>query len=239
MKCVRNKNKKREKERKKKILRILTTVFTSTITTNMSELPISYDNKSKKLSLSTIPDENNEDLLQLKLDVDQLNTLTQEIINQGSDVPPQPKPENFNKDLSKMIKKLYDGGVQAFKVGKFEDSARQFTIGIEMINRRPKIESFQGTIQELSMFLMSRTDAYLRIKEYQKAFNDADLLLSMQMNTPDNFLRRGVANYFLQNYEAARSDYQRGLQFDENNERLQKELTVCLDKILEENGDYL
>ena len=70
----------------------------------MSELPISYDNKSKKLSLSTIPDENNEDLLQLKLDVDQLNTLTQEIINQGSDVPPQPKPENFNKDLSKMIK---------------------------------------------------------------------------------------------------------------------------------------
>ncbi|EER35362.1 conserved hypothetical protein [Candida tropicalis MYA-3404] len=239
MKCVRNKNKKREKERKKKILRISTTVFTSTITTNMSELPISYDNKSKKLSLSTIPDENNEDLLQLKLDVDQLNTLTQEIINQGSDVPPQPKPENFNKDLSKMIKKLYDGGVQAFKVGKFEDSARQFTIGIEMINRRPKIESFQGTIQELSMFLMSRTDAYLRIKEYQKAFNDADLLLSMQMNTPDNFLRRGVANYFLQNYEAARSDYQRGLQFDENNERLQKELTVCLDKILEENGDYL
>lgn len=237
--CKKQKKKARKREKKKKILRILTTVFTSTITTNMSELPISYDNKSKKLSLSTIPDENNEDLLQLKLDVDQLNTLTQEIINQGSDVPPQPKPENFNKDLSKMIKKLYDGGVQAFKVGKFEDSARQFTIGIEMINRRPKIESFQGTIQELSMFLMSRTDAYLRIKEYQKAFNDADLLLSMQMNTPDNFLRRGVANYFLQNYEAARSDYQRGLQFDENNERLQKELTVCLDKILEENGDYL
>ena len=61
----------------------------------------------------------------------------------------------------------------------------------------------------------------------------------MQLNTPDNFLRRGVANFFLGNYEAARSDYQRGLTFDENNERLQKELTICLDKILEENGDYL
>ena len=138
-----------------------------------------------------------------------------------------------------MIKKMYEGGVQSFKIGKFEESARQFTIGIEMINRRPKFESFQGTIQELSLFLMSRTDAYLRTKDYIKAFNDADFLLNMQLNTPDNFLRRGVANFFLGNYEAARSDYQRGLTFDENNERLQKELTICLDKILEENGDYL
>ena len=33
--------------------------------------------------------------------------------------------------------------------------------------------------------------------------------------------------------------YQRGLAFDENNERLETELEICLDKILEENGDYL
>ncbi|EMG47518.1 SEC72 Translocation protein SEC72 [Candida maltosa Xu316] len=200
----------------------------------MTEIAINYDSKTKKLSIPPSLDNPH-----LKLEIDQLNTLTQEIINQGSDVPPQPTQENFNKDMSKMIKKMYEGGVQAFKLGKFEESARQFTIAIEMINRRPKIESFQGTIQELSLLLMSRTDAYLRTKEYQKAYNDSDLLISMQMNTPDNFLRRGVANFFLGKYEAARSDYQRGLTFDENNERLQKELTICLDKILEENGDYL
>lgn len=197
---------------------------------------ILYDSKSKKLTLDP---EVAKSSPALKLELDQLNTITQELINQGSDVPPVPTPENFNKDLSKMIKKLYDGGVQSFKMGKFEDSVRQFSVGIEMIYRRPKLESFAGTIQELSKFLMSRCDAYLKTKQYLQAYNDVDLLLNMQMNAPDNFLRRGVANYFLGNYELARADYQRGLAFDENHPRLQHELTICLDKILEENGDYL
>ncbi|KAI5952059.1 hypothetical protein CANMA_005138 [Candida margitis] len=197
---------------------------------------VSYEAKTKKLILdpeivSTSP--------ALKLETDQLNVIIQELINQGSDVPPVPTPENFNKDLSKMIKKLYDGGVQSFKMGKFDDSARQFSVGIEMICRRPKLESFAGTIQELSKFLMSRCDAYLKTKQYLQAYNDVDILLNMQMNAPDNFLRRGVANYFLGNYELARADYQRGLAFDESNQRLQHELNICLDKILEENGDYL
>lgn len=195
-----------------------------------------YESKAKKLTLNP---ELTSTSSALKLEVDQLNVIIQELINQGSDVPPVPTQENFNKDLSKMIKKLYDGGVQSFKMGKFEDSVRQFSVGIEMIQRRPKLESFAGTIQELSKFLMSRCDAYLKTKQYLQAYNDVDLLLNMQMNAPDNFLRRGVANYFLGNYELARADYQRGLAFDENHPRLQHELTICLDKILEENGDYL
>lgn len=195
-----------------------------------------YESKAKKLTLDP---ELTSTSSALKLEVDQLNVIIQELINQGSDVPPVPTQENFNKDLSKMIKKLYDGGVQSFKMGKFEDSVRQFSVGIEMIQRRPKLESFAGTIQELSKFLMSRCDAYLKTKQYLQAYNDVDLLLNMQMNAPDNFLRRGVANYFLGNYELARADYQRGLAFDENHPRLQHELTICLDKILEENGDYL
>ncbi|CCG23828.1 Sec72 ER protein-translocation complex component [Candida orthopsilosis Co 90-125] len=195
-----------------------------------------YESKAKKLTLDP---ESTSTSSALKLEIDQLNVIIQELINQGSDVPPVPTQENFNKDLSKMIKKLYDGGVQSFKMGKFEDSVRQFSVGIEMIQRRPKLESFAGTIQELSKFLMSRCDAYLKTKQYLQAYNDVDLLLNMQMNAPDNFLRRGVANYFLGNYELARADYQRGLAFDENHPRLQHELTICLDKILEENGDHL
>ncbi|KAF7584184.1 putative translocation protein [Clavispora lusitaniae] len=175
----------------------------------------------------------------LKQDVEQLNTLCMELIGITAPVPPNPTPETFNKDMSKMIKKLYEGGVQSFKQEKFVESAKQFTIAIEIINRRNKFESFQGTLQELSLLLMSRADAYLKCTEYLKAFNDADMLIGMMMCTPDNFLRRGVANYFLGNYEDARADYQRGLAFDENNQRLVTELNICLDKILDENGDYL
>lgn len=196
------------------------------------EVVLQYNNTDKKVSTPSTDEK-------LQKEVDQLNTLTSEIISNGSDVPPIATPENFNKDLSKMIKKLYEGGVQSFKQNKFEESVRQFTIGIEMINRRHKFEAFQGTLQELSMFLMSRTDANLKTKRYLDAYNDIDMLLSMQMCTPENFLRRGVANYFLGNYEAARADYQRGLAYDPNNRRLQDELETCLDKILEENGDYL
>lgn len=198
--------------------------------------PLSYDGKSKNISINSDAEGQFPDL---QLELDQLNTLTSEIIANGSDVPPAPKPETFNKDLSKMIKKLYESGVQDFKTGKFESSAKQFTIGIEMISRRHKFESFQGTLQELSLFLMSRCDANLKTKEYLKAFNDADMLLGMMMCSPDNFLRRGVSNFFLGNYEDARADYQRGLAYDENNQRLLTELKICLDKLLEENGDPL
>ncbi|ABN66299.1 predicted protein [Scheffersomyces stipitis CBS 6054] len=198
-------------------------------------ISLGYDPKSKAISVGedSVGDES------LALEVKQLNTLTQELIAAGSDVPPQPSPQTFNKDMSMMIKKMYESGVQSFKQGKFAESAKQFSIGLEMISRRQKFESFQGTLQELNLFLMSRADAYLKTKEYLKAFSDADMLIGMMMCTPENFLRRGVANYFLGNYEAARADYQRGLAFGENNQRLQAELDIVLDKILEENGDYL
>lgn len=199
-------------------------------------IPLRYDSKTKSVLM---PPQAEQLVPQVKLEIDQLNTLTRDLIGAGCDVPPVPTPENFNKDLSRMIKKLYESGVQSFKQGKFADSAKQFTLGIEMISRRHKFESFQGTLQELSLFAMSRADAYLKTKNYLGAFNDADLLIGMMMCTPENFLRRGVSNYFLGNYEEARADYQRGLAFDENNERLLTELEICLDKILEENGDYL
>lgn len=200
------------------------------------DIDVRYNAKIKGLELENAPEVVDP---ALQLDLDQLNILCTELIGLSAPIPPKPSQESFNKDMSKMIKKLYEGGVQSFKRGKFVESAKQFTIAIEVINRRNKFESFQGTLQELNLLLMSRADAYLKCKEYLKAFNDADMLIGMQMCTPDNFLRRGVSNFFLGNYEDARADYQRGLAFSENNERLLTELNICLDKILEENGDYL
>ena len=66
-------------------------------------VPVVYDPKSKTLSM---PDQAAAVLPDLKLDLDQLNTLTAEVIGCGADVPPQPTQENFNKDMSKMIRKL-------------------------------------------------------------------------------------------------------------------------------------
>lgn len=200
------------------------------------DVEILYDKASKNLSLGK---EDEESFPDLKLEVDQLNVLVSDYISNGAEVPPVPTPSNFNQNISKMVKKLYEGGVKSFKKKRYNEAVKQFNIGIEMILRRHKFEAFQGTILELSLFLVSRADSYLSDRRYLKAYNDADLLLTLQLNTPDNFLRRGVANFFLGNYEAAKADYERGLTFDASNERLKVELDVCKNKILEENGDYL
>lgn len=203
---------------------------------SVMDFDLRYDPSIKGMVLKDTPEPVDP---KLQLELTQLNTLMTEMIGLNNQHPPKPTPETFNKDMSTMIRKLYEGGVNSFKQAKYVESVKQFTIAIEVINRRNKFEAFQGTLQELSLLLMSRTDAYLKCKEYMKAFNDADMLINMMMCTADNFLRRGVSNYFLGNYEDARADYQRGLAFDENDKRLIGELNVCLDKILEENGDYL
>lgn len=200
------------------------------------EVDLRYDAKIKGITLKGDPTRVDP---QFELELQQLNTLCTEIIGILDSVPAPPTLENFNKDMSRMIMKLYEGGVQAFKKGKIEDSEKKFTIAIEVINRRNKFESFQGTLQELGILLMARADTYLAGKKYVEAFNDADLLIGLMMCSPDNFLRRGVANYFLENYEDARADFQRGLAFAPQNEKLCAELKNCLNKILEENGDHL
>lgn len=199
------------------------------------ELDLQYDAKIKGLVLKTGPAKD----LKADLEIQQLNTLFKELLGIKDTVPAPPTPENFNKEMSRMIGKLYEGGVQAFKKGKIQDSEKQFTIAIEVINRRNKFEAFQGTLQELGILLMARADTYLTGKKYLEAFNDADLLIGLMMCSADSFLRRGAANYFLENYEDACADFQRGLTFDPGNEKLLVELNNCLDKIREENGDYL
>lgn len=200
------------------------------------EIDLRYDAKIKGLVIKNEPVDVDP---QLRLELDQLNTLCTELIGILDAVPAPPTAENFNKDMSRMISKLYEGGVQAFKKGKIDDSEKQFTIAIEVSNRRNKFEAFQGTLQEFGILLMARADTYLAGKKYVQAFNDADMLIGLMMCSPENFLRRGVANYFLENYEDARADFQRGLAFDPGNATLLAELNNCLDKILEENGDYL
>lgn len=125
------------------------------------EFAISYLPKEKRLHIA---EQTASFEPKLKEEIDQLNTLIGEFIANGSDVPPVASLENFNKDVSKVAKKLLDGGVAAFKAGKYDESVKQFSIGIELISRRCKFEAFQGALQELSLFLMSRTDANLKKK---------------------------------------------------------------------------
>lgn len=169
-------------------------------------------------------------------DAAQLTALIAELEAVGG-TPPVPGPETFNKQLLAMIRKMYESGAKQFQSDKIPEALRLFEVGLEMAVRRARFEPFRILVADMSMFLMLRADLNLKAQNYLAAFNDADLLVAFTPSVPDNHLRRGVANYFLGNFEAARVDYQRGLAFDPTNARLKAELEVVERRLLEENGE--
>lgn len=197
-------------------------------------LTISYNSGTHELSLS---EESAKQLPAIDAEVHQLNNLTSELLPLGSGVPPTPSPQTFDSDKSKKIMKLYESGCKAFQLGNYHDAVKLFSVALEIVMRRVKFDLCQGTFLELALLLSSRADSYLKTGEYLRAFNDADMIVSMMMLSPDNLLRRGVANFFLKNYEDALADYSRGLSLDENNERLKLEMEVCKKAILVERGE--
>lgn len=199
------------------------------------ELPFQYDSTTKKLSLAE--NVSKSDWKDLELEIKQLNTLASELISSNSDVPPPPVKELYNRQLSALSKKLFDSGSKSFKEKKFADAVKQFSLCIEMNHRRPKFESFQLTLQELIMPLMARCDSYLLSEDFINAFGDADLLCSIAANIPDNHLRRGIANFKLDNLLDAKNDFERGLLFAPDHPKLKEELAKLLKEYEERNGE--
>lgn len=197
-------------------------------------LTVSYKSSTHELTLS---EESARLFPSIEAEVLQLNVLTTELLPFGSGVPPPPSPQTFDNDKSKKIMKLYESGCKAFQQGNYHDAVKLFSVALEIVMRRVKFDLCQGTFLELALLLSSRADSYLKTGEYIHAFNDADMIVSMMMLSPDNLLRRGVANFFLKNYEDAMADYARGLSLDEENERLKLELEVCKKAIQVECGE--
>ncbi|KAI0462962.1 hypothetical protein LJB42_003766 [Komagataella kurtzmanii] len=193
-------------------------------------LPFSYDVSSKKLKVTG-------DYADLEYDIQQLNTLSGEILVNKADVPSPPSKESFDKKLSHMAQKLHESAVSNIKTGKYPEAIKLLTTGLEMVNRRPKYESFQMTLSEMTIFIVTRADAYMMNGDFEGAFNDADLLVTLLPSIPDNYIRRGVALFKMGRYVDAKNNFERGLSFDSDNAKLKKELDFVLKKIDEENGE--
>lgn len=193
-------------------------------------LPIIYDPVSKVISL----EESGKSDTELQEEIEQLNRLAKDLISTTSEVPESAEP---SKQLSPLIKKLVTSGVEALKKRKFPEAIKQLSLAIEMASRRARWEAFAVQLQELNSILMVRCDAYIMNKQWADAYNDADLLLGTQVNTPDNFLRRAVSSFNLGRLQQAKSDLERGLCFAENDARLKEQLNVVNRAIAVENGD--
>lgn len=196
---------------------------------------IDYNKTKKTVSLAQTTDIPEEYTLEdLREQVSQLNDLSQELISLDSDVPQSAEP---TKKISQLIKTSHENGVKSLKAGKFEEAIKHFTIGINVGLKRNKWESFQLTLFEVHLCLMNRADAYLLAGKFPEAYQDANLLIQTMNVNPDNFYRRSIALLELGLLEESKGDLERGLAFQPDNQKLQKQLEVLLKRIDEENGD--
>ena len=92
------------------------------------------------------------------------------------------------------------------------------------------------------LVLSNRSQAYLKLKAYAKAFEDANLALKIDPNHVKSIGRRGTANYYLGRFKQARIDFFTALSLDPTNtgfleyikktdERLQRIRSEALEKI--------
>ncbi|ODV94329.1 hypothetical protein PACTADRAFT_51184 [Pachysolen tannophilus NRRL Y-2460] len=198
-------------------------------------LPITYDSTTKKISLTE--DVSKSEWKDLQLEITQLNTLAAELISANTDIPKAPTPQSYNKHLSALMKKMHDSAVKSMKEKKYPEAIKQFSVGMEMNFRRPKFESFQMTLQEFIIFLIGRSEAYYLNGDYIDSFNDADLLCSLAASVPESHLRRGLSNFKLGNLIEAKSDFERGLSFNQDHKKLKEELENILKEISKQNGE--
>lgn len=201
----------------------------------MDLLPLSYDQTSKKVSLAE--EVASKDFKELCIQIEQLNTISNELVSAGSDVPPAPSPQSFNKKLALMTKKLHETAVSLMKTQKYPEAVKAFSTGLEMALRRSKFEPFQMSLQEILIFLMGRCDAYIMDGKFAESYQDADLLCNLIPNVGENHWRRGVSSMNLGRLEKAKSDFERGLAFEETNPKLLQHLEIVKAKIAEANGE--
>lgn len=208
--------------------------LTLTFSTNKSQniamsLPFSYNNDTKQLSaLDGVTEASLEE------EITQLNKLIKDLTSITTEVPESPEP---SLNITNMLKKMIGAGIEALKKQQFKDAITKLTLALEIQSRRTNWEHFGVQLSEMNGILQARCDAYIMNKQYIEAFSDADMLLSTQVNTIDNFLRKAIAELNLGRLQDAKVDLERGLCFHEGDERLTKHLHLVNQAIAVENGE--
>ncbi|KAH3673012.1 hypothetical protein WICMUC_003965 [Wickerhamomyces mucosus] len=192
-------------------------------------LPITYDSARKLISVDS-----EVSYPELQDEVTQLNKLAKDLISIQGEIPESAEPSN---KITPLLKNLITSGIDALRKKQFKDAIQKLTVAIEMQQKRANWESFGVQLTELNGILQARCDAYIMNKQFIEAYNDADILLSTQVNTPDNFLRKAIASLNLGRLEDAKVNLERGLCFHENDKRLIDHLNVVNRAIDLENGD--
>lgn len=107
-------------------------------------------------------------------------------------------------------------GNKAFTEEKFEEALDYFTKAIEL-NPNDHV------------FYSNRSGCYASLKNYQEALNDANKCISIKPDWAKGYTRKGLAQFYLNDYDGAIQTYEGALQIDPNNQQLKTDLARAQD----------
>jgi tetratricopeptide (TPR) repeat protein len=81
------------------------------------------------------------------------------------------------------------------------------------------------------LVLSNRSQAFLKMKVYQSAFDDADEALAIDREHVKSLGRRGQAAFYLRKFKQAKLDFMRGLQLSPDDKTFQEYLKKTLERL--------
>lgn len=106
---------------------------------------------------------------------------------------------------------LKNKGNKAFQDGDFEVAIECFTKAIQ-INPSDHV------------FYSNRSASYASLKKYQEALEDAEKCVQLKPDWSKGYVRKGLAEFYLEDYENAEKTYTKGLELEPANQQLKEGL---------------
>ena len=116
-----------------------------------------------------------------------------------------------------------DKGNKEFSAGNFEQAIKCFS---EAISIDPNDH----------VFYSNRSACYASLKEYSKALEDANKCIALKPDWVRGYTRKALAEFYLEDYEAAVKTYENGLKIEPNNQGLKDGLEQTQQKMNEKKN---
>lgn len=177
-------------------------------------LPLQIDEKTKSVvcshhSLPVCP--------KCNLDFQALNQLLRNFNSLPADqqVPPNPKKQP-HPVRSAQISKLKESGLASFKIHKFNDAVKFYSLAIDMALGRPPWEVAALCRDETVILLCCRSAARFALSEFPESLADAEAAVELKKPWPKGHFRKCKALQAMGRLEEAKRAVEIGLMYVPN-----------------------
>jgi translocation protein SEC72 len=193
-------------------------------------LPLQIDEKTKSVqclhhSLPTCT--------KCNLDFTPLNTLYKSFNSLTTDAPPPPQ-QKPHPARSAQIAKMKESGNNAFKVNKYADALRFYSLALEMALSRPPWEPAALCRDETVILLCNRSAAHFAMENYPESLADAEAVVELKKPWAKGHYRKCKALQAMGRLEEAQKAIELGLMYDPNDNECNivlREIKKALGKI--------